>query len=107
MGAKVGDRVFIGPGTVYWLSDKTPETCHPSIALSLYAATAKQPEVHPWHDALPAVAAWLVAHPTALDDLRTLRWALDQLGHIDDEGAVPILDALIAALEDAGERGGV
>lgn len=74
MSVKIGDRVMIGPGTVYWLSEETPETCHPGVALGLYAATVQQHELYPWHDALPAVARWLAERP---DDLRVIVRALN------------------------------
>jgi hypothetical protein len=87
---------MIGPGTVYWLSAETPETCHPGVALGLYAATVQQHELYPWHDALPAVARWL-ADPATVAGLVDLLSGVDW--HYETPEAERAGRALLAALE--------
>ena len=106
----LGDRVWIGPGRVSWI--KGPDS-HPSVDLSLYAATCKQDELIPDHPALPAVARWLAEHGGALrygqhtpgDWLDVVEATFDEQDDAVDrlmlaESVMPALRALIAALTE-------
>lgn len=108
MSVKVGDKVFVGPGRVSWVSEDTPDTCHPSVDLSYYGVTVKQDEIHPWHPALPAVARLLVETPDlgeALSWVSSIARAYQGEAYLahddmpDIDAACEAVEALIAALE--------
>jgi hypothetical protein len=62
-------------------------------------AFAMLEEVAPWHDALPAVAAWLQTYPDAHEALSKLFVPGVRLGCMGEERRRVIVEELIAALE--------
>ena len=99
---KIGDKVWIGPGTVAWCPD---EHCDPSINLQRYGATACQHELIPDVPNLAAAARVLAAHPDGFMALGRVVGNIesDQKGETDfvwdyNDAELGFIRALAAAL---------